>query len=101
VLQSWSAFRSTWNDGLGKKSDETRARWNRAVAAVLSGARDDADLKQEDVAAALGVHRNLVGRIETSKREMTIADLAVFADLTGQSPTDLFELIVKWASKLK
>jgi transcriptional regulator with XRE-family HTH domain len=71
------------------------------VAAVVSGARDDADLKHEDVAAALGVHRNLVGRIETSKREMTIADLAVFADLTGQSPTDLFELIVKWASKLK
>ena len=86
---------------MGKKSDETRARWNRAVAAVVFGARDDADLKQEDVAAALGVHRNLVGRIETSKREMTIADLAVFADLTGQSPTDLFELIVKWASKLK
>ena len=86
---------------MGKKSDETRARWNRAVAAVVSGARDDADLKQEDVAAGLGVHRNLVGRIETSKREMTIADLAVFADLTGQSPTDLFELIVKWASKLK
>ena len=73
----------------------------RRVAAVVSGARDDADLKQEDVAATLGVHRNLVGRIETSKREMTIADLAVFADLTGQSPTDLFELIVKWASKLK
>ena len=86
---------------MGKKSDETRARWNRAVAAVVSGARDDVDLKQEDVAAALGVHRNLVGRIETSKREMTIADLAVFADLTGQSPADLFELIVKWASKLK
>ena len=86
---------------MGKKSEETRARWNRAVAAVVSAARDDADLKQEDVAAALGVHRNLVGRIETSKREMTIADLAVFADLTGQSPTDLFELIVKWASKLK
>ena len=86
---------------MGKKSDETRARWNRAVAAVVSGARDDADLKQEDVAAALGVHRNLVGRIETSKREMTIADLAVFADLTGQSPADLFDLIVKWASKLK
>ena len=86
---------------MGKKSEETRARWNRAVAAVVSGARDDADLKQEDVAAALGVHRNLIGRIETSKREMTIADLAVFADLTGQSPTDLFELIVKWASKLK
>ena len=41
------------------------------------------------------------GRFGTSKREMTIADLAVFADLTGQSPTDLFELIVKWASKLK
>ena len=94
-------MRSTWNDSLGKKSEETRARWNRAVAAVVSGARDDADLKQEDVAAALGVHRNLVGRIETSKREMTIADLAVFADLTGQSPADLFELIVKWASKLK
>ena len=94
-------MRSTWNDSLGKKSEETRARWNRAVAAVVSGARDDADLKQEDVAAALGVHRNLIGRIETSKREMTIADLAVFADLTGQSPADLFELIVKWASKLK
>ena len=41
------------------------------------------------------MHRNLVGRIETSKREMTIADLAVFADLTGQSPRDLVELIVK------
>ena len=51
---------------MGKKSDETRARWNRAVAAVVSGARDDADLKQEDVATALGVHRNLVGRIEAA-----------------------------------
>jgi transcriptional regulator with XRE-family HTH domain len=71
------------------------------VAAVVSGARDDADLKQEDVATTLGVHRNLVGRIEASKREMTIADLAVFADLTGQTPKDLFELIVEWAKKLK
>ena len=32
---------------------------------------------------------------------MTIADLAVFADLTGQTSKDLFELIVEWAKKLK
>lgn len=83
------------------KIDGFRQRWNRAVARVVSGARIDADLSQEDVAQALGVHRNTMSRIETGQGEMTIADLALFARLVKTTPAALLDLIARWSTTLK
>jgi transcriptional regulator with XRE-family HTH domain len=86
---------------LRDKIEGFRQRWNRAVAAVISATRNDADLTQEDVAQGLGVHRNTVSRIETGDREMTVADLALFARLTRTTPAALTDLMVRWSNTLK
>ena len=81
--------------------EDFRKRWNRAVAAVLSGARTDADLNQNEVAEALQLSLSTVSRIEAGEREMTIADLALFARLTKTNPAALIDLITRWSSKIK
>jgi transcriptional regulator with XRE-family HTH domain len=86
---------------LRNEIEEFRRRWNRASAAVLSGARKDADLKQVDVARALQLSLSTVQRIEAGEREMTIAELALFARLTKTTPASLIDLITRWASKIK
>lgn len=68
---------------------------------MLSGARSDADLKQKDVAEALQLSLSTVSRIEAGEREMTIADLALFARLTKTNPAALIDLITRWSSKIK
>jgi transcriptional regulator with XRE-family HTH domain len=86
---------------LRNEIEEFRRRWNRANAAVFSGARNDADLNQVDVARALQLSLSTVQRIEAGEREMTIADLALFARLTKTTPAALIDLIMRWASKIK
>jgi transcriptional regulator with XRE-family HTH domain len=86
---------------LRNEIEEFRKRWNRATVAVLSGARNDADLSQDDVARALQVSLSTVSRIEAGEREMTIADLALFARLTKTTPAALIDLITRWSSKIK
>lgn len=81
--------------------EEFRKRWNRATAAVLSGARNDADLSQDDVAKALQMSLSTVSRTEAGEREMTIADLALFARLTKTTPAALIDLITRWSTKIK
>jgi transcriptional regulator with XRE-family HTH domain len=68
---------------------------------VLSGARNDADLSQNDVAKALRLSLSTMGRIEAAEREMTIADLALFARLTKTTPVALMDLITRWAGNVK
>jgi DNA-binding XRE family transcriptional regulator len=88
---------------LRNEIEEFRMRWNRATTAVVSGTRNDAvpRLSQEDVAKALKLSLRTVNRMEAGKREMTIADLALFARLAKTTPAALLDLITRWASKIK
>jgi len=71
-------------------------RWNRAVAAVVSATRRDADLTQQQLAASMGVHRNTIVRIEGADRAMTMAEFMLFARVLKLSPTELFDRVVRW-----
>jgi transcriptional regulator with XRE-family HTH domain len=86
---------------LRNEIEELRKRWNRATAAVLSGTRNDADLSQDDVAKALQMSLSTFSRTEAGQREMTIADLALFARLTKTTPAALIDLITRWSTKIK
>jgi len=74
-------------------------RWKRAIAAVLVALRTDTQLEQEEVAAGLGIHRNLVGRTERGKRDMTLIELALFARVVKRSPAEIIELMSDWAMR--
>jgi transcriptional regulator with XRE-family HTH domain len=71
-------------------------RWNRAVAAVVSATRRDADLTQQQLATSMGVHRNTIVRIEGGERSMTISEFMLFARVLKLSPTELFDRVVRW-----
>jgi transcriptional regulator with XRE-family HTH domain len=86
---------------LRNEIEEFRMRWNRATTAVVSGTRNDADLSQEDIAKALKLSLRTVSRMEAGMREMTVADLALFARLTKTTPAALIDLITRWSSKIK
>jgi transcriptional regulator with XRE-family HTH domain len=86
---------------LRNEIEDFRKRWNRAIAAVLSGARNDKDLSQKDIAKALRLSLSTVGRIEAGERELTVSDLALFARLTKTTPAALVDLITRWAGNVK
>lgn len=76
--------------------DTLHQRWNRAVAAVISATRRDADLTQQQLAASLRVHRNTIVRIEAGKRAMTVAEFMLFANELKVSPSELFDRVLRW-----
>jgi DNA-binding XRE family transcriptional regulator len=103
VHQSWCklAFIETtacrvayqiWGGVSGVQND----RWNKAVAAVVSASRRDADISQEILAEKMELSRNTLVRIESGKRPMTIPELMRFAKVLKLSPTVLIDLIVRW-----
>lgn len=71
-------------------------RWNRAVAAVVSATRRDADLTQQQLAVSMGIHRNTIVRIEAGQRSMTLAEFMLFARVLKVPPTELFDRVVRW-----
>jgi len=71
-------------------------RWNKAVAAVVSASRRDADLGQQEVADNIGMSRNTLVRIESGQRPMTVPELMAFAKALKLSPNVLVDLIVRW-----
>jgi DNA-binding XRE family transcriptional regulator len=70
--------------------------WNRAVMAVISGTRCDADLSQKDLARRLHVTRNTIANIETGRRVVGATELPIIALALGISPEVLFKRIVLW-----
>ena len=78
-----------------------RKRWNRAAVSVLSGIQDDAELTQSEVAQALNISLRTMSRIAAGDRELTIADLALFARLTNTTPAALLDLITRWSANVK
>jgi Zn-dependent peptidase ImmA (M78 family)/transcriptional regulator with XRE-family HTH domain len=69
------------------KPDRTRTE----TGPLIIAARERAGLTQDDVAAALGLSRQMVGYWEQSKRNPRTEQLLQLADLFGSSVSDLVE----------
>jgi transcriptional regulator with XRE-family HTH domain len=73
-------------------------RWNRAVIAVVTGTRYDADMSQTELARRLHVTRNTVANMETGRRLIQAAELPIIARALGTSMETLMRRIVLWYS---
>jgi DNA-binding XRE family transcriptional regulator len=89
-----------WGCRVAKKAEEQRERWNRAAAAVLSAARRDHEpaRSQEELAAHVGVTRNVIANIESARKEIGIAELILIAHDLRIDPVALLKLILGWPS---
>lgn len=56
----------------------------RALAARLRAAREDAGLKQRDVAYRLGIPQSIISELETGQRRLDVAELWSLAQLYGK-----------------
>jgi ribosome-binding protein aMBF1 (putative translation factor) len=76
--------------------DVQEDRWNKAVAAVVSASRRDADMSQQQLADKMELSRNTLVRIESGRRAMTIPELMRLTKVLKLSPAVLIDLIVRW-----
>jgi DNA-binding XRE family transcriptional regulator len=74
-----------------------RARIHKSVISVFRGARQDADLTQEDAGDLLGWSRDVVVNFENDKRDFGVADLILFAQKIKMDPVVLLARIVAHA----
>jgi DNA-binding XRE family transcriptional regulator len=81
----------------GKKAREAqRERWNRAVVAIWSATRRDADLSQEALARKLDWSRDTVASVEAGRRKVEVSDVILFAAALGLEPETIFRRILRW-----
>ena len=72
--------------------------WNRAVIAVVTDARHDADMSQAELARRLHVTRNTVANMETGRQLSQAAELPIIAKALGTNMETLMRRIVLWYS---
>ena len=81
----------------GKKAKQAqRERWDRAVVAVWSATRRDADLSQQALAQKLGWSRDTVASVEAGRRKVEVSDVILFAAALGLEPETIFRRILRW-----
>jgi transcriptional regulator with XRE-family HTH domain len=73
-----------------------RDRWRRAVVAVLSASRRDAELTQVQLAEKLGWSQSRLAKMEAGDRKIDIADFILIARALDTEPDVLFRRILKW-----
>jgi transcriptional regulator with XRE-family HTH domain len=71
-------------------------RWNRAVIAVVTGTRHDADMSQRELARILHVTRNTIANIESGRRVIQAAELPIIAKALGTNMDTLMRRVVLW-----
>ena len=83
-------------DKSGTKSAKAKQRqnWRKIAASVISAARRDHDLTQEQLAAKLGLTRETVGNMEAARRKIEVGDLVMVAQAIGVEPERLFRRIL-------
>jgi ribosome-binding protein aMBF1 (putative translation factor) len=81
---------------LDKKPKTPRDRWNRAVRAVWTASRRDADLSQAALAAKLRLTRDIVASIEAGRRRIEFADVMLLAEALELEPETIFQRILRW-----
>jgi transcriptional regulator with XRE-family HTH domain len=58
-------------------------------------AREDAGLSQRALAAALGVPKSMVDRVETGERRLDVTELFVWAEALGVAPETILRRVRK------
>jgi transcriptional regulator with XRE-family HTH domain len=79
-----------------KSNEDLSRRWTRAFASVLAACRRDADLTQEQVAAAMGWTRNTVTKIEGALRAVTLPELMALCRLYKVSAKSVLVRAEAW-----
>lgn len=73
-----------------------RERLNRAIVTIIRAARDDADMTQAELAAALGLPYRAVVNMEHQRRVIEASDLIMIARALKLNPTTLLERVLSW-----
>ena len=66
-----------------------------AVARAFADAREKANLRQEDLAAAIGKRQSYVSNIERGERRIDVLELFVIARALGLHPVDFYRHLTK------
>lgn len=82
----------------GKAKQTERERLNRAIVTVIRAARNDADMTQMDLAAALDLPYRAIVNMEGRRRVVQACDLIMIARVLKLSPTTLLERVLSWSS---
>ena len=67
----------------------------RAVAAVLTEARNKAGLTQREFAARLRRPHSVIGMIESGQRQVTVPEFITLAKALGADPVELLHAVIR------
>ena len=76
--------------------DQTRLKWERIAAIVLTGTRREMAVSQQELADRLGWTRNMVANLESGRRSMRLSDLFLIAEALETSAELLMQRILTW-----
>jgi transcriptional regulator with XRE-family HTH domain len=72
-----------------------RSATAKAVATVLTKAREQRKMSQRDLAVLLKRPHSVVGMIETNQRQVNVPEFFAIAEALGLDPTELFRQVVR------
>lgn len=72
-----------------------RSRRHRRLAELLAQYRRQADLKQADVAQALGRYQPLITSMENGQRRIDVVELLELAEIIGFDPHAVIDKLMK------
>jgi transcriptional regulator with XRE-family HTH domain len=75
-----------------------RERLNRAIVTMIRAARDDADMTQAELAAAIGLPYRAVVNMEHQRRIIEASDLIMIARALKLNPATLLERVLSWSA---
>jgi transcriptional regulator with XRE-family HTH domain len=78
-----------------------RSTTSRAVARVLTEARERTPLTQRDVAALVKRPRSVIGMIESNQRQVTVHEFITLAETVGGDPVKLFKQVLRERAKFR
>lgn len=67
----------------------------KSVARAFAKARLDADIKQADLAAAIGKHQSYISDIERGQRRIDLLELYVIARALKRDPAELYAELIR------
>jgi plasmid maintenance system antidote protein VapI len=73
-------------------------RWRKTVGAVIGTAIRDSDLKQVQVAQALGMSENVLSEIVQGHRRTELGEIVQIAKAINEDPVVLIRRMLSWYS---
>jgi HTH-type transcriptional regulator/antitoxin HipB len=76
-----------------------RSRRHQRLAELIAQYRREANLKQTDVAKALGRYQPLITSMENGQRRIDVVELIDLAEIIGFDPHDLLDELMRTPKK--